>query len=89
MANAATRAVFTVAVVQEQYGVGEVTVLEWIRSGELKAINVARSLRKKRPTWRVTAIALAEFELLHSAGAQPKGRRRRKASTGDVIEFYR
>src|SRR5687768_11565615 len=53
----------TVREVQERYGVTEHTVLGWIRSGELKAINVGVTPGKKKPRWRITQEALDAFEL--------------------------
>ena len=70
----------------ERYGVNEHTVLGWIRSGELRAINVGRKAGSKKPRWRVTPEALASFELLRSH-TPPPPRTRRKRQT-DVIEFY-
>jgi transposase len=67
-----------VQAVRQRYGVGEHTILGWIRSGELKAINVARGAGK-RPKWRITSEALAAFELKRESGSTaPKATRRRK-----------
>jgi excisionase family DNA binding protein len=72
----------------ERYGVGEHTVLGWIRSGELRAVNVGRSLGAKKPRWRITQEALEAFEAARSAGPlQPRSRRRKRPA--DVIEFYK
>jgi excisionase family DNA binding protein len=72
----------------ERFGVGEHTVLGWIRRGELKAINVGRN-PEGRPRWRITPEALAAFEALRTpAPAAPRARPRRKQPAG-VIEFYR
>jgi hypothetical protein len=71
----------------ERFAVGEHTVLGWIRRGELRAVNVSRK-PGGRPKWRVTAEALAAFELLRTpAPPPPRSRRRKKAA--DVLEFYR
>jgi len=78
----------TVQQVAERYGVGEHTALGWIRSGELRAINVGRRIGSKRPRWRVTEESLAAFETLRmSSVPSPLNRRRRKRPT-DVIAFY-
>ena len=37
----------------ERFGVSEHTVLGWIRSGELRAVNVGRRSGAKRPRWRI------------------------------------
>lgn len=78
---------YSVAEVKERFGVGEHTVLGGIKSGELKAINVARGTGK-RPKWRITAEALASWELSRESGPPaPKPTRRRK-SNGAVLNFY-
>jgi transposase len=47
--------------VAERYGVGQHTVLGWIRRGELTAVNVART-QAGPPRWRITPQALEAFE---------------------------
>lgn len=71
----------------ERYGVNEHTVLGWIRSGELKAINVGRRQGAKKPRWRITPEALVAFELLRTP-APPMPRTRRRKQAGEVINFY-
>lgn len=64
------------------------TVLGWIASGELRAINVARKLGSKKPRWRITEEALTEFEATRTAiPPAPKARRRRRDPA--VVEFYK
>jgi excisionase family DNA binding protein len=78
---------YSVRQVAERFHVGEHTVLAWVRSGELHAVNVGRNPDGK-PHWRITSEALQAFELLRSAQpieSQPRRRRRRDAH---VIEFY-
>lgn len=72
--------------VRERYGVGEHTVLKWIRGGELKAIDVSRTPGGK-PKWRITEQALAEFEALRTP-TPPLPRAARRKRTADVVEFY-
>jgi excisionase family DNA binding protein len=72
----------------ERYSVSEHTVLGWIRSGELRAINVGRRLGAKKPRWRITAEALEAFEILRTPTSPPPRPKRRKRPA-DVIEFYR
>jgi excisionase family DNA binding protein len=57
---------FSVRQVAERFHIGEHTVLAWIRSGELPAVNVGRSPGGK-PHWRITSEALQAFELLRTA----------------------
>jgi hypothetical protein len=76
----------TVAEVATRYGVSEYTVLAWIRSGALLAMNVARTPGAKKPRWRITQVALVEFEAARTqTPAVPRTRRKR---AGDAIKFY-
>ena len=52
----------TVEAIAERYTVSAGTVLGWIKTGQLKAVNVGRAPGSKRPRWRVSAAALAAFE---------------------------
>jgi len=48
-------------------------VLGWIHSGELKAVNVAKNPRGKRPRWRIAEADLGRFLIgrQHPASSQP------------------
>jgi len=70
-----------------RFNVREHLVLAWIRSGELRALDVSRT-RGGKPRWRITPEALAEFELRRTAEPPPKRTRRRRKQL-DVIEFYK
>ena len=78
---------FTVQDIQKRYGVTVHTVLGWLASGELKAINVGRSPDKKKPRWRITESALAAFELSRTPTPTPSQTRRKKQSD-TVTKFY-
>lgn len=69
--------------IRERFGVGEGTVLAWIRNKELKAVNVSRTTGG-RPKWRITQAALDEFEILRGTVAAPKPHRRRRSTAGDL-----
>jgi hypothetical protein len=71
----------------ERFAVGEHTVLAWIRLGDLRAIDVSR-IRGRRPKWRVSAEALAEFEAARTPAPSPPQPRQKKQAA-DVITFYR
>jgi excisionase family DNA binding protein len=72
----------------KRYGVSEHTVLGWIRSGELRAVNVGRRLDGKKPRWRISPEALTAFELARAATpARPQTRQRKRSAA--VIEFYK
>lgn len=74
--------------ITERYGVSEHTVLAWIRSGELRAINVGRCLGSKKPRWRITQEAVEAFEQLRTVPPPVPRTPRRKRPT-EVIEFYK
>jgi excisionase family DNA binding protein len=78
----------TVKAVAERYAVSEHTVLGWVRSGELRAINVGRRLGAGKPRWRISELALANFELLRTP-TPPLPKIRPRKRVGGVIEFYR
>jgi hypothetical protein len=77
---------FSVQDIAAHYGVTIPTVLTWVHTGELQALNVSRSARSKKPRWRITAAALEAFEQLRTITAVPPRPRRRRSS--DVIRFY-
>jgi len=73
---------FTVADVAKLYAVGTATVIQWIRSNELRAVNVSRSRLSKKPRWRITQSALDAFEAARGASAPPERKQRRRPSGG-------
>jgi len=80
---------FGVKDLSKRFAVGEHTVLAWIRSGDLRAINVGRK-NGGRPKWRVTEQALADFEQLRAPDPPlPRARRRANRMPDDFIEFYK
>jgi excisionase family DNA binding protein len=79
---------FSVRDLCERYAVSEHTVLGWIASGELRALNVGRRLGAKKPRWRITQEALDAFEALRTP-TPPPPKTRRKARPAGVIEFYK
>jgi excisionase family DNA binding protein len=79
----------TVHAICERYGVGEHTVLAWIRSGELRAVNVGRKPGTRKPRWRVTQGALDAFEALRTVTSPaPRPPQRKRQRPSDVISFY-
>ena len=56
----------------EILGTDDEQVLSWIHSGELAAVNVAKSLQGKRPRWRIAEADLAKFLMArrHPASTQ-------------------
>lgn len=78
---------FSVREVTERYAVNEHTVLAWIRSGELRAVNVGVRPGAKKPRWRITTESLAAFEAARTP-SPPLPRTRRTKQSIDVVEFY-
>ena len=76
----------TIAEAARRYGVSADKVVGWIRSGELRAINLA-TRRNGRPRWRIGHADLLAFEDRRAAiPAAPQPRRRRTPK--DVIQYF-
>ena len=73
--------------VARRYGVKAERVIGWIRSGELRAINVA-SKASRRPRFRIDPADLTVFENGRLAATAPKITRRRRRKNSDVIPFF-
>ena len=81
---------FTVNDLMERYRVTSQTILAWIHSGELRAIDVSRKgATSGKPRWRFTQDAVDAFEALRMTTPPPPKRTRRKGYHDDVIEFYK
>jgi hypothetical protein len=77
---------YSVKDLQERYDVTQNTVLHWINTGQLRALNVGIEPGKKKPRWRITQEALEAFESIRLTAPLPKQPRRRQMA--DVIERY-
>lgn len=77
----------TPAQLADRYGVGVEKVVRWIKSGELRALNLAASLTG-RPRYRIPADAIAAFEAARSVLPQPPAPKPRRKSRPEVIEFF-
>jgi hypothetical protein len=64
-------------------------ILDWIRGGELSAINLA-ARQGGRPRYRISAEAIRDFELRRTVvpPPQPVTRRRRTRRDDSVIQFF-
>jgi excisionase family DNA binding protein len=78
---------YTVEDLTSRYGVTAHTVLAWIRSGELRAINVGRTPTARKPRWRITQAGLDAFEALRTPTPPPPRAKRWKQPEG-VIAYY-
>ncbi|MFG0257277.1 MAG: DNA-binding protein [Phycisphaerales bacterium JB043] len=81
--------------IARERGLRTAKVLEWIRSGELLAVNLATSPHGS-PRWKVSADALAVFDTARSNRASGSlvstkavtDRRTRRAHSAGVEEFF-
>lgn len=70
---------YSVKDVQELYGVSQATVLHWIATGQLSALDVGRDTDKKRARYCIKDEHIRDFEASRTVKAQaPKPRRRAK-----------
>ena len=76
----------TVPQLAERFGVKADKIIAWIKSGELRAMNVATA-GGGRPRYRIAPDDLADFELRRSI-ATPTPRQRRRKTEGRVIAFF-
>ena len=79
---------FTIREVCERYGVTATTVRAWVRSGELRALNVSRATTSRKPRWRIPQSALDAFELARTPTAAPPRLAGRRKQPAGVVEFY-
>jgi transposase len=83
-------ATYSVKALQEHFGVGEGTILAWIRSGQLRAMDVARHQGGGRPKWRATESAVRAFEEMRAVLPAPvPARRGRKSQDDSIVQFYK
>lgn len=73
-----------------RYGVGVTKVLGWIRSGELKALDVSTAGDGSKPRWRVLESEIEAFEKKRSSGkpSSPKRRRKRKSIAAGIEDVF-
>jgi hypothetical protein len=73
--------------IAERFGVDVHKVLAWLRSGELRGIDVS-ARRGAKPRWRINPADLAAFEAARACTKTPEpARRRRKPDTG-IIPYF-
>jgi hypothetical protein len=70
-----------------RWGVDAHKVLCWIRSGELKAVNLATTLAG-RPRYAIDEREIELFELRRSTTGPAPAPRRRRARDLQIIEFF-
>jgi excisionase family DNA binding protein len=68
--------------------VGGDSVLRWIHTGELRAMDSTMG-QGQRPRWRIHRADLEKFLASRAATPPPKStRQRRRTKSADVIQFY-
>ena len=68
-------------------GINVVKVLTWIKTGELKAVNVA-TCAGRLPRWRISPADLEAFDTARAAVPQAPVTRRARRKAGHVVEFF-
>lgn len=69
-------------------GVSTRTVDTWVTAGELRAFHVSQAGNSRKPRWRISEVALAEFtEARAKAPPQPKKKRRARQPAGEVHDY--
>lgn len=71
-----------------QLGVKPQKILDWIRSGELRAVNLAAVAHGQRPRWRISPADLDQFLATRRAVASVPRVRRSRRPPPDVIKFF-
>lgn len=72
--------------IAKEWGIRVATVLAWIRSGELPAIDVSAKPGVSKPRFLVDRAELEAFERRRSV-RPPQQKRRRRPQPRDVIQF--
>lgn len=67
------------------------TVLGWIRSGELRAVNISRSVSSKKPRYLIDAIDIESFENRRSnfKPQRTTAIKPRRKQAADFIEYIK
>ena len=71
------REMYSVADIARRFGVSRRTVFNWIKAGQLEAINISSG---RRPTYRITAEAVERFIALRRSKFHGGSARRREVA---------
>jgi hypothetical protein len=71
----------------DKWGISPEKVLGWIRTGELRAINIA-ALQGGRPRYLIDEADLADFEKRREAKTSPPLQSRKRKQRDDVTEYF-
>ena len=69
---------FTLPELADTYGASVDTWRSWIQSGELKAVNMSKSMASKKPRFMVKQSELDKFFTLRQTGTEARTQRRKK-----------
>ena len=87
MAETVKRSLFLPREIAAMYRISINKVLAWVRSGELKAINVGRD-NAKRPRFLIPVESLSAFEASRASRPPATKAKRRRRQPADVKSFY-
>jgi hypothetical protein len=79
---------FAIADVAAALHVDERRVRDWIKSGELRAVNCGSKMNGKKPRWRISEADVVMFLTARSATPAPKPVRQRRRADPEVIRFF-
>jgi hypothetical protein len=85
--NRTDRTKFTPPEVARAWGMKPATIIALIRSGELRAIDVARR-GSRRPRYRIDKADLIAYEQSRAAVPTTKVQRRRRRQPEVIIDFF-
>lgn len=76
------RTTFTPSEIAQRFGVGRKKIMDWIRSGELIAIDLSTNPGISRPRYGIPLESIEAFEKRRAVGPSPMRRRNRKRYDG-------
>ena len=79
---------YSVKNIQERFGVSQATVLHWLKSGQLKSLNVGRDSGNAAARYRITESQLKEFELSRTTTPPTPQTHRGKKKQDDIERVY-
>jgi hypothetical protein len=86
MTTATPSRYFSPADVADRYGCDIHKILAWLRSGELRGIDVS-ARRGTKPRWRIDPADLAAFEASRACAKAPEPTKRRR-KLENVTEYF-
>jgi len=84
--NQPVKTTWTPPELAREWGISPDKILTWIRSGELRAVNIATT-QLGRPRYQIDAEAIESFKRNRASRPAPKPPKKRRSQPG-VIEFF-